>query len=473
MMTGIWSARVVLGSTLWLLLAVGCSGDDGETSVGEASSTSEDGETSASETSAGPDTSTGASSESSTTVGVGDGDGDGDDDGDGCDSLCQDEDLLIGECGDGINDLGEECDDGNDVPGDGCEPDCTLTPSECGNGVPEPGEECDDGNDDDPLDGCDMCKIVIIECPGAPDDFFSCDDALTKDDPLAPFRAIGLECGNNPNETFLISEESFSSNDSGAWQMATGFGSYSATEGESFLMLSTGVIAAPNNQGVVIEAPGSQVGNGANDNPDDNSFLPGYTVGDDESGTLPPQWSLGGSDPNDKIWLAFKTPVYVGFEGFSIDVALLSSEWPAQHDTGLNDLLVIWAVTEEFIGNIAVVDDQALTITSLNSHWTASDDPACPGDTDGPGYSCDETQLVGTGFEGHAGTTWLRINRNVAWLQDLELFFYLSDMSDSSRATVVLLDRLRFACDPCIPADDPACTGDEPSLDCCGVVLPT
>ena len=134
---------------------------------------------------------------------------------------------------------------------------------------------------------------------------------------------------------------------------------------------------------------------------------------------------------------------------------------------------MIWAVTEEFIGNIAVVDDQALTITSLNSHWTASDDPACPGDTDGPGYSCDETQLVGTGFEGHAGTTWLRINRNVAWLQDLELFFYLSDMSDSSRATVVLLDRLRFACDPCIPADDPACTGDEPSLDCCGVVLPT
>jgi len=34
-------------------------------------------------------------------------------------------------CGDGIRDIdgGEACDDGNGVGGDGCEPDCTLTPS--------------------------------------------------------------------------------------------------------------------------------------------------------------------------------------------------------------------------------------------------------------------------------------------------------------------------------------------------------
>ncbi len=51
------------------------------------------------------------------------------------------------QCGNGIVEAGEECDDGNDVAGDGCEPDCTPSPATCGNGIVEPGEECDDGND--------------------------------------------------------------------------------------------------------------------------------------------------------------------------------------------------------------------------------------------------------------------------------------------------------------------------------------
>jgi cysteine-rich repeat protein len=48
---------------------------------------------------------------------------------------------------------GEECDDGNNTPGDGCENDCTVTPF-CGNGIVEPPEECDDGNNT-PGDGCE------------------------------------------------------------------------------------------------------------------------------------------------------------------------------------------------------------------------------------------------------------------------------------------------------------------------------
>ncbi len=44
-----------------------------------------------------------------------------------------------------------------------------LTPSTCGNGDPEPGEECDDGNDD-PADGCNACQPT------------SCGDGITRTD---------------------------------------------------------------------------------------------------------------------------------------------------------------------------------------------------------------------------------------------------------------------------------------------------
>jgi cysteine-rich repeat protein len=50
--------------------------------------------------------------------------------GDGCSPLCRIEDeQQAPACGDGIVQigLGEQCDDGNQVSGDGCEPDCTLT----------------------------------------------------------------------------------------------------------------------------------------------------------------------------------------------------------------------------------------------------------------------------------------------------------------------------------------------------------
>jgi len=45
-----------------------------------------------------------------------------------------------GGCGDGNEDPGEECDDGNQLDADGCEADCTLP--KCGNGIVDPGEVC-------------------------------------------------------------------------------------------------------------------------------------------------------------------------------------------------------------------------------------------------------------------------------------------------------------------------------------------
>src|SRR5581483_9725344 len=78
-------------------------------------------------------------------------------DGDGCESDC-----TLPACGDGVLEDDEECDDGNDQDGDGCESDCTLP--FCGNGVVDPGEACDDGNDD----GDDDCEPDCTPTPAPP-----------------------------------------------------------------------------------------------------------------------------------------------------------------------------------------------------------------------------------------------------------------------------------------------------------------
>jgi cysteine-rich repeat protein len=57
-------------------------------------------------------------------------------------------------CGNGDVDVacGEQCDDGNTVPDDGCT-DCVNETAVCGDGVREGTEECDDGNEDN-IDAC-------------------------------------------------------------------------------------------------------------------------------------------------------------------------------------------------------------------------------------------------------------------------------------------------------------------------------
>jgi len=72
---------------------------------------------------------------------------------DGCTNTC-----TLPVCGDGITQTGEECDDGNQFEGDDCSNTCTL--AVCGDGTKAGSEECDDGNDD-PNDGCDQCRNIV------------------------------------------------------------------------------------------------------------------------------------------------------------------------------------------------------------------------------------------------------------------------------------------------------------------------
>jgi len=80
-------------------------------------------------------------------------------------------DCVPAHCGDGVVDTGEQCDDGNFAPCDGCSPSCqTEAPVTCGDGVTVPacGEECDDGNAA-MLDGCTpACRLERIPGGGSP-----------------------------------------------------------------------------------------------------------------------------------------------------------------------------------------------------------------------------------------------------------------------------------------------------------------
>jgi cysteine-rich repeat protein len=68
-------------------------------------------------------------------------------DGDGCDTNCR-----VTACGNGVMTTGEQCDDGNRNDGDGCTAACRIEP--CGDGLIHSREQCDDGNTTDG-DGCD------------------------------------------------------------------------------------------------------------------------------------------------------------------------------------------------------------------------------------------------------------------------------------------------------------------------------
>jgi cysteine-rich repeat protein len=74
---------------------------------------------------------------------------------------CFDGVCLPRGCGNRVVELDEDCDDGNEVGGDGCRADCQSNET-CGNGAIDVGEECDDGNFLS-RDGCDSRCITEQE----------------------------------------------------------------------------------------------------------------------------------------------------------------------------------------------------------------------------------------------------------------------------------------------------------------------
>ncbi len=104
------------------------------------------------------------------------------------------------ECGNGVPEGDEACDDGNQVEGDGCEPSCVLSP-ECGNGKVEVGEVCDDGNtvDDDECSADCLTATPAAVCgDGEVQDPEVCDDGnvVDGDGCEADCSKTPADCGN-------------------------------------------------------------------------------------------------------------------------------------------------------------------------------------------------------------------------------------------------------------------------------------
>lgn len=83
-------------------------------------------------------------------------------------------------CGNNIVEVGESCDDGNQLPADGCEPDCTLSTAFCGNGTLDEGEECDNGmnNSNTTPDACRTDCTLPVCGDGVVDTGEECDGGV-------------------------------------------------------------------------------------------------------------------------------------------------------------------------------------------------------------------------------------------------------------------------------------------------------
>jgi cysteine-rich repeat protein len=98
------------------------------------------------------------------------------------------------DCGNGVRDPEEACDDGNQAASDTCVPGCVR--AACGDGILHANvEACDDGNAD-PFDGClsncavPTCGNGIVE-PGE-----VCDDGNANDTDNCPSRCLPAVCGD-------------------------------------------------------------------------------------------------------------------------------------------------------------------------------------------------------------------------------------------------------------------------------------
>ncbi len=335
--------------------------------------------------------------------------------------------------------------------------------------------------------GPDMCVLAMMHQPCDP----MSDDAL---------HAIGLNCTslggnfiNNVNAT-AIKNLSFQAPPAmmgmRSWQVAKSYGTYidpitkkpfwGPREGDKLLMISSGLLPAPNGQGAVVIADGDVYNDSGIGGQWDSDTMPppmspnkgspdpmGFTNCDgknDCSNTLFDQWNLGGGDAEDKMWFNFQlvAPAIANGDqadakGYTFDFAYFSAEFPEYVDTEFNDIFVVWQASEMYTGNVTFINKQPLTVTAL---WPIDFQGEC--DFLDPNCMGADPHLEGTGHIADGGATgWYKATSGVKPGETFLLAFAIFDMGDSTFDTTALIDNWQWDCEGCVPNEVNSC-GVEP-----------
>ncbi|HEY8378112.1 MAG TPA: choice-of-anchor L domain-containing protein [Nannocystis sp.] len=366
----------------------------------------------------------------------------------------------------------------NDVPGTTGDTDTTAAPDPFSTDTGETttsssggvdssstsGDSSDSDTGDEPGDG--TCPLALMHQP--------CD--ANSDDVL---HALGINCADTPAENFVhMYPEPIGGRR--VWQVARAYGDYidpmrkkplwGPWEGEKVLLISTGLLPAPDADGVVTILDDDVYHDSFpsvnfNDPPfDDNTMPPpmnpakgspdpmGFTNCDgvgDCSNTLFDQWQSGVGDAEDKTWFSFDltapakaSGAVADANGYSFDFAFFSAEFPEYVGSPYNDIFVVWQASENYTGNVVFIKEQPLTVTAL---WPVE-------------YKQGAPALSGTGFSKNGGgTAWYRATGGVNPGETFTLAFAIFDMSDSIYDTTAILDNFQWDCDGCVPNEIDSC----------------
>jgi cysteine-rich repeat protein len=124
--------------------------------------------------------------------------------------------CVIAACGDGVVQAGvEQCDDGNDVDGDACRNSCVA--AVCGDGVVQAGvEQCDDANDDD-SDACrNSCVAAACGDGVVHAGVEQCDDANADNRDACLSSCVVASCGDGFTQTGVESCDDGNNSDTDA-----------------------------------------------------------------------------------------------------------------------------------------------------------------------------------------------------------------------------------------------------------------
>lgn len=285
---------------------------------------------------------------------------------------------------------------------------------------------------------------VDEDCNGTPDDTVaSCDESITDvgdTDPNNGARAIGLcHFATAADKKWGVLEAKYTLADGSPGMnplsagLLTAFGqNVNTQEGKRLLALSSGTARQPTD-------PGYQSVGGYNASttspqppgfPIDTPACPGVTTG---------------GNANDPGAIELKIRVPTNAKSFKFLFNFYTYEFPSFICSSFNDFFVALqnpAPPNAKQGNISF-DSQGNPV-SVNNGFLEVCKPQTAGGKTFP-CSLGESELQGTGFEGHAATGWLETTSPVTPGSEITLRFMAYDVGDHILDSTVLLDKFQFS----------------------------